>query len=211
MAAGDRTAHPDRSGDDDVLRRLRQGTAAEHEDVERTLGLLDPGLDHARLTSILDRMHGFWDAAEAGLDRWAAGAPSDAAAVDWPRRRRAHLFAADLQALGSAPSAPAPALPALTGTDQALGRLYVLEGSTLGGVFIDRHLATLPGLTGVRVAAFSPYGDGTGSMWAAFRRVTRERVAAGGDATTMVGSARATFSALADWCRPVAAAPGATA
>jgi heme oxygenase len=88
-------------------------------------------------------------------------------------------------------------------TDHALGRLYVLEGSTLGGTFIDRHLASLPQLSGVRIRAFSPYGSETGAMWAAFRRVVRERVAAGGDADAMIGSARETFRALAAWCHPV--------
>ena len=79
--------------------------------------------------------------------------------------------------------------------------MYVLEGSTLGGAFIDRHLASLPQLAGVRVRAFSPYGAETGAMWHAFRRVARERVAAGGDARS-VDSARATFRALDAWCRP---------
>ena len=71
-------------------------------------------------------------------------------------------------------------LDPVTGTDAALGRLYVLEGSTLGGVFIDRHLAALPRLAGLpRLHAFSPYGAETGAMWAAFRRQTRARVDAG--------------------------------
>ncbi|WP_116451260.1 biliverdin-producing heme oxygenase [Blastococcus litoris] len=196
-----------RSGGEDVLRRLRTGTAEEHEDVERTLDLLDPDLARDRLAAVLERMHGFWLAAEAGLDAWAGAHPGDAAAVDWPRRRRAALFAGDLRSLDAAPAAAGPSLPPLAGTDEALGRLYVLEGSTLGGTFIDRHLASLPHLAGVRVRAFSPYGGETGAMWAAFRRVTRERVAAGGSPGTMVDSARATFRALATWCRPVAPVP----
>ncbi|MGY1803712.1 biliverdin-producing heme oxygenase [Blastococcus sp. SYSU D00922] len=208
MAADDGMAHArNRSGDDDVLRRLRTGTAEEHEDVERTLDLLDPDLARNRLAAVLDRMHGFWLASEAGLDAWAGTHPADAAALDWPRRRRAAMFAEDLRALDAAPSSGGPTLPPLAGTDEALGRLYVLEGSTLGGTFIDRHLASLPHLADVRVRAFSPYGGETGAMWAAFRRVTRERVAAGGSPDTMVDSARATFRALAAWCRPVAAVP----
>src|SRR3954468_5393500 len=98
-------------------------------------------------------MHGFWVAAEAGLDAWAARHPADADDVSWPRRRRAALFAADLRALGgdgtaaaaSCPRRPGaalfaaglralggngtaepPRLPAIADTDQALGRLYVL-------------------------------------------------------------------------------------
>jgi len=89
------------------------------------------------------------------------------------------------------------------GTDQALGLLYVLEGSTLGGIVIGRHLASLPHLSDVRIRAFSPYGHETGAMWAAFRQVTRDRVATGGNADAIVRSARATFRALATWCRVV--------
>jgi heme oxygenase len=189
-------------GATDVLRRLRTGTAAAHEAVERTLDLLDPGLDRLRLTAVLDRMHGFWRAAEAGLDDWAARFPSDAGTVGWSARRRAGLFADDLLALGAAPAGTEPALPAVTDTDDALGRLYVLEGSTLGGTFIDRHLAALPALSGVRLRAFSPYGAKTGAMWHAFRRVTRDRVAMGGDADAMLSAATGTFRALAEWCRP---------
>jgi heme oxygenase len=204
MAAEDGIALRDDRGTDDVLRLLRTATAAEHEDVERTLDLLDPSLTRHRLAQVLDAMHGFWRAAEAGLDDWAARCPADAQRVDWPRRRRAALFATDLRELGAPATDTAPLLPSVPGTDEALGRMYVLEGSTLGGVLIDRHLAVLPGLAGVTVGAFSPYGSETGAMWAAFRRTTRARVAAGGDAAAMLASARTTFAGLAGWCRRAA-------
>ncbi|MGY1810360.1 biliverdin-producing heme oxygenase [Blastococcus sp. SYSU D00669] len=198
MAAG-REAPP-RDGAD-VLRALRTATAREHEQVESALDLMSPELDRERLADVLTRLHAFWRAAEAGLDRWAEHAPDDAAALDWGRRRRSALFAADLAALGAAASAELPELPGVGSTDEALGRMYVLEGSTLGGTFIDRHLAALPGL-GVRVGAFSPYGEDTGVMWHAFRSFTRRRTE---DADRVVGAASATFRALAEWCAPVAA------
>ena len=81
--------------------------------------------------------------------------------------------------------------------------MYVLEGSTLGGAFIDRHLSGLPQLAGCPATVLLPYGTETGAMWHEFRRTTRERVAAGGDADAMVAAARDTFAALAAWCRPV--------
>ena len=189
----------------DVLQLLRSGTATEHEDLERTLDLMDPDLQKSRLVGVLDRMHGFWAAAEADLDAWADRHPADAAAVDWPRRRRAALFADDLRALDADDTPGRPQLPPVRGTDEALGRMYVLEGSTLGGTFIDRHLAGLPQLADVRLRAFSPYGPDTGAMWHAFRRVTRHRIADGGDAHAVVAAARTTFAVLADWCRPVGA------
>lgn len=211
MAAGNHAAlEDDRGTDDDVLRLLRTGTAAEHEDVERTLALLDPALGRPRLVHVLDLMHGFWRAAEAGLDAWAADRPADADRLQWSRRRRAALFAGDLQTLGAAPSGATPQLPPVRGTDEALGRLYVLEGSTLGGVFIDRHLSGLPELADVTLRAFSPYGSETGAMWASFRRETRARITDGGDTGTVLAAARTTFGDLAGWCRP-AALPGVLA
>lgn len=206
MAAGEEAVPPGDPGGADVLRMLRSGTAAEHESVERTLDLLAPELDRSRLTGVLTRMHGFWRAAEAGLDDWAARFPSDAEAVTWSARRRSGLFAADLGRLGAVPSDAGPVLPPVGDTDDALGRLYVLEGSTLGGTFIDRHLTGLPSLSGVRLRAFTPYGAETGAMWHAFRRVTRDRVAGGGDADAMLTAATGTFRALEEWCRPAGAA-----
>jgi heme oxygenase (biliverdin-IX-beta and delta-forming) len=204
-AAGE--ASPRHTRNADVLTELRTATAVEHEQVETTLGLMDHDLGRDRLVAVLVRLHAFWTAAEAGLDAWAHRWPADAETVAWSRRRRAHLFAEDLRTLGAEPDpAPLPDLPPVEDTDHALGRLYVLEGSTLGGTFVSRHLATLPALgPDVRLGAFSPYGAETGAMWHAFRRVTRDRVAAGGDAGRVVGAARATFSALAAWCAPVGA------
>jgi heme oxygenase len=196
MAAGAR----DRA---DVLQILRTATAHEHEQVESALDLLNPALDRARLTEVLTLLHGFWRTAEDGLDAWAEREPADSAGVDWPSRRRGALFAADLRALGAQPADGVPELPPVAGTDEALGRLYVLEGSTLGGTFIDRHLATLPDLAPtVRLRAFSPYGPETGARWHAFRRFTRARTE---DPERVVAAAGATFRALAGWCAPVAA------
>ncbi|MFW3171466.1 biliverdin-producing heme oxygenase [Geodermatophilus sp. CPCC 206100] len=199
---------PRDAGRADVLTVLRSATAGTHEQVETALALMDPDLHRDRLVAVLTRLHAFWRSAEAGLDDWARREPADAQAVGWSRRRRAHLFARDLEALDAGtPAGIGPDLPPVEDTDQALGRLYVLEGSTLGGTFISRHLATLPTLgPGVRVGAFSPYGGETGAMWHAYRRVTREHVAAGGDAGRVVDAARATFAALAEWCAPVAVA-----
>jgi heme oxygenase len=181
---------------------LRAATADHHSRVEAALDLLDPALSRERLTGALVALHGFWVAAEAGLDRWAQREPGTAVALGWARRRRATLFAADLETLGADPAAsPLPDLPPVQDTDEALGRLYVLEGSTLGGTSIDRHLAALPEFGAhARVRAFSPYGPDTGAMWAAYRRATREHVAGEGDAAGVVAAARATFAVLAAWC-----------
>ncbi len=183
-----------------VLPSLRAATAVEHTRVETALDLLAPDLTRDRLRDALGRLHGFWLAAESGLDAWAARTPADADALDWPRRRRSALFATDVAGLGGPAAPPRPRLPEVAGTDDALGRMYVLEGSTLGGRFIDRHLTGLSALDGVRVRAFSPYGEDTGRMWRSFRTAAERHVDAGGDPERIVGAAVGTFAALAGWC-----------
>jgi heme oxygenase (biliverdin-IX-beta and delta-forming) len=184
---------------EDVLRRLRTATADDHARVEAALDLMDPALDRPRLAAAMSVLHGFWAAAEEGLARWADGHADDAARVDWPQRRRAHLYEADLHELGATASTARPALPEVRDTDEALGRMYVLEGATLGGTFIDRHLAGLPALSGLRLTAFSPYGERTGGMWHSFRLTTRAHAAGRGDSDRVVDAACRTFAALVDW------------
>ena len=51
----------------------------------------------------------------------------------------------------------------------ALGILYVVEGSSLGGRFILKNLETIPGLdNGKGVSYFTGYGNKTGSQWKNF-------------------------------------------
>jgi heme oxygenase len=84
------------------------------------------------------------------------------------------------------------------GLEAALGSLYVMEGSTLGGQVISRILDRSPDLIG-RVRYFDPYGPRTGAMWRAFRAGLRGRVAAGADRRSIVAAAVQTFELLEDW------------
>lgn len=51
----------------------------------------------------------------------------------------------------------------------ALGILYVMEGSTLGGRFILKNISTISGLDkGLGISYFQGYGEKTGSYWKTF-------------------------------------------
>ncbi len=88
---------------------------------------------------------------ESALDR------SGAAAVvpDWPNRRRSHLLAADLAALGLSVPETAEAA-AFDGVAAILGGIYVLEGSRLGGALLKRSVS--PDLPAAFLAATNPGG-----------------------------------------------------
>ncbi len=52
---------------------------------------------------------------------------------------------------------------------EAMGALYVMEGSTLGGKLIAKSLRTCSDWPVRGICYFNPYGERTGAMWAAFQ------------------------------------------
>lgn len=173
-----------------------------HEQVEATLDLLDPALTPARLGAVLVRFHSFWAAAERVLDAWALATPALAGDLDWPRRRRTAALRVDALALGGQldrGAAPAPVAGPATDAD-ALGWLYVSEGSTLGGAVISRRLEPL----GLAVRSFTPYGEGPGPMWRRYHEVLDAWVADDEIRAHAVATAAArSFDALAEWIAPL--------
>ncbi len=139
------------------------------------------------------------------MDEWAAVHPRTAQDLAWSQRRRRRLFEQDLLALGGGPLRPGPVLPGVPTTAAALGRLYVLEGSSLGGQVINASLAARDGaLSVVRLRGLSPYGDRTGAMWRDYRRIVATWPVE--DADVVVASAVETFVGLEAWVAPLAEA-----
>jgi heme oxygenase len=194
-----------------VSRLLRERTLLTHGRVEAQLDLLDAGLTTNRVFSVIERFWGFWAVGEAAINEWAAAHLAEADALQWPRRRRAHLFAQDLTAMGMEPGRLAMVLcppPVFVHLEQAqvLGWLYVTEGSTLGGALIDRHVRSLSRLHGSPPCCFTPYSEGPGPMWRSFRAELQHF--AGADSTrtgAVIDAAAATFDSLERWLVPLAA------
>ena len=143
---------------------LRTETAALHRAVEAHLDLLRPCLTLTGYAEILSRFWCVYQPLEAALDPiLAAELPGY-----YPERRRLPSLEADLAWLKVDPAGlrPHPHVPAIPDLAAALGALYVIEGSTLGGQVISRHLRLQFDLTPTRGASFfSGYGDATGARW----------------------------------------------
>jgi heme oxygenase len=121
---------------------LRHATAAVHERLHHipVFAALAAGrLDRGGYISLLGRLYGFHDPLEAAVAQ--AGPPG----LQFAQWRRAHLLRSDLAALGQSEAA-IEALPRHTvpgsgwSPAYAMGCLYVIEGSTLGGQHLARHL-----------------------------------------------------------------------
>lgn len=184
-----------------ILQRLRRDTHAQHEAVEANPfnEALGAGTATAAQTAwFLGKLYGFVQPLEKQL---AALAPTLDPAWELPARRRAHLIPADLaDLLGPAAPLPppCPVLPPLATPAQALGVLYVLEGSTLGGQVIARQLEKA-GLGAAR-RYFTAYGALTGPRWQATCRLLAEAATPENEAE-IVASAQRTFADLGAWLR----------
>lgn len=167
-----------------VLALLRAGTDECHQRLERRLALLDEELSAARYAAVLVRFHAIWQ----GLEPRLAELLDDEAF--WRPRRRLPWLDADLAGLGCAtPALVGP--PVLESLAAGLGALYVVEGSTLGGRVILRHLDRL----GLRPATyFAGYGEATGRMWKGF--LAKLQAVPESAAATAVAGATATFAHL---------------
>ncbi|WP_342151152.1 biliverdin-producing heme oxygenase [Methylorubrum sp. SB2] len=151
---------------DTLHARLRVATAEAHEALERDLDWQERVATLPGYRALLARLRGFHAAYEPAI----AVALADEAFFA-PRRRLAALDA-DLAALGLDDAAraalPAPLAPRLAGEGAAMGALYVLEGSTLGGLVIGRHVGGLHG-AGTPLAYYAGRGREAGPLWRAFR------------------------------------------
>ena len=182
-----------------MLARLRAVTRPAHDRLEGALGLLDERLDRDAYKQVLERFHGFW----RGWEPQVAALLQDQPFLD--PRRRLHLLEADLAVLGSSACAvdalPACPLPLLHGAAEALGSLYVMEGSTLGGRVIQRNVERCLGFDGrFGCSYFAGYGANTGMMWRSF--LARLDEAPATDAERIATGAAATFERLAYWLPP---------
>jgi len=180
------------------INRLRDSTWAEHKSVEGTMPVMKPDLTREEYVACLQRLHGIVAAWE---DTAVEEAPSSMQDFLLARRRR-HLLEADLGWLGAAHNEENRAsLPDLTDQASFLGALYVMEGSTLGGQLIARHLEQTLGLEpGRGDLYFRGHGTQTGPMWREVCDLLRMEVSQD-QADRVIESARRMFQAFGSWMR----------
>lgn len=184
-----------------LLERLKADTAERHDRLERALDLMRPGLTRTEWTRLVARFYGFYRPWEEMLANMTAG--GELAPLVAERRKlpwlQQDLAALNLSAADCAALPLCTRLPSLATTAQVLGSMYVLEGATLGGQFIARHVEATLGFSGGRgYSFFGSYGAATGRMWQAFR-ATLSAYAPRVDHDSMVASACETFDRFHNW------------
>lgn len=92
---------------------------------------------------------------------------------DLPSRRKSELLLNDIESATGESYEPSQLnfFP-INNTFEALGALYVMEGSTLGGIIIRKMLMKiLPADSDRHLTFFGGYGSETGFMWETFKNV----------------------------------------
>jgi heme oxygenase len=187
------------------IQKLRQETEADHHNVEGAVPLMHPGLNIAEYVQCLQRIHGVVAAWE---ERATEVAP------EWLQpsllaRQRSPLLERDLKWFGVAEKDDRrPTLPEMNNVPSLFGTMYVMEGSTLGGQLIARHVeAALHLSEGQGNSYFRGHGSQTGPLWKEFCEMLKLRIA---DEQTdaVVVSAKAMFSTFGKWMQRKSAVDG---
>ena len=172
----------------DAHKRLRDATQADHQRLEDRMDILGRIGRPDDRRALVEGFHALHTEAEAALAPWLADAPG----LAFDARRRSVQLGRDLVALGGN-ARPAPAAPIVVSSlSEALGRLYVLEGSTLGGRMIRKAVEGRgEGMLGL--SFLDPYGDQVGARWREFLAVVDSHARTPADLAALTSGAVAGF------------------
>lgn len=185
-----------------ILQRLKQETRSYHEQLERKLNICTEHLTLAKYTSILVRFLGFYQPVELLLSTFQQ---EHILYREIERRGKTLWLLQDLKALGIADTdltvLPTCAdLPSLGTLYQALGCMYVLEGATLGGQIIIKHVQhVLHQDEHYGCAFFHGYGSDTGAMWRAFCELLVTQISNVEAEDAVICAASKTFTLFHQW------------
>lgn len=147
-----------------IQEELRKQTAAAHQQLEKLvvsrLKNIRSNEDYADLLKIF---YAYFNRLEEAIRPYI----SNEVLPDYAERRHAISLADDIVCLGGQLiDLPEVSVPSIDNTVKALGALYVMEGSVMGGPIITQILAKY-GIT-KGTSFFSGYGAETGKKWDAF-------------------------------------------
>ena len=178
---------------------IKKITAPAHQALE---GFLIPVIknvftipDYVRLLRLF---YGFYKPVEDALEAFAI----HEVLSDYEQRRKAQAIMRDLETLNQ-PSLDAPLctfIPLIRGREEAFGALYVLEGSTLGGLIIKKILQRnlqQEGEPGFEF--FTGYADRTAERWEGFKAVLDTQYKSAEQLHRVCATAVQTFTQLNKW------------
>ncbi len=179
-----------------LMARLRAETDIAHRRLEERLDVTSRLSERIRYVGLLQIFYGIYQPFEHLLEQRFG---PEIAGMELASRCKSPWIVEDLRLLDADTRHEDASmyLPDLRTEAEALGVLYVLEGSTLGGQMISRMVERDLGIgpqNGARF--FHGYGSETGIRWRAFGKALE---AAQPDPVNLLSAANATFTAFERW------------
>lgn len=181
----------------DAASVLRSETSQAHRNIEKTLGmgqLMDKRISLVQYANILSVWHNWLQVNEAEI----FGMLADCAPRDLAVRTKGHWLDQDLQQLAHLPNQVSVTCTPkifLRSKFEALGALYVLEGSSMGGQLIIKRLRSKLD-TDLSHHFYTGYGEQTLTMWRGFIEHINECLTTPAAISQGVEGANKTFESL---------------
>jgi len=174
-----------------LAHRLRVETAELHHSTEDLLGIPGSVTDVARYGTLLATSLAFYSGVQHGLEDAGWAGRWDELGIDIRSHDRTELLRADLRELGRPTSDVEGMAVDIAGFPAALGWLYVVEGSALGGRFIAP--AIIVALGPVPTRFYRGEGREHPAPWRSVQAALATFDSAGGDADAVIAGAVAAF------------------
>ncbi|MFV0389768.1 MAG: biliverdin-producing heme oxygenase [Pyrinomonadaceae bacterium] len=177
------------------MMKLKEATAQQHEALESTVNVMDSVFSMDDYRILIQKFYSFYSAIEPKLAEMDWGSVS----YNFDERLKTPKLKRDLENLGldTAEIPICENLPQIDTFQQALGALYVLEGATLGGQVIKRHLRSSLDLDESNGGDFfAGYGELTGPRWKEFSSFASEYVEKNGGDEEVIEAAKSTFDSF---------------
>ena len=161
---------------DNIMDRLRNDTKTAHQQLEKvTIPYIKKATDDQQYAVLLHMFYGYFKQVETRIHALV----DKTLLPDIEERRQSAALEDDLKIIGNtAPLVLSHEIPNLQTVPQALGAMYVLEGSTLGGQHISKMLAKQLNRTAENgISFFSGYGAATMGKWGIFTAMMNEYAA----------------------------------
>jgi heme oxygenase (biliverdin-IX-beta and delta-forming) len=183
-----------------IAERIKTITAYSHQTLEKSIVSLIRELETAQdYIDLLSLFYSYFGGVEGLMAEY--NLVNDL--PDYYERRKAVIISEDILALGGKipQICEPPYLPRITGRFQALGALYVLEGSTLGGVHIVKMIRNKLPQTENAFSFFSAYGNQTLTMWHKFKYKLDRCTEIENDIALILSGAEDTFNKFEKWIK----------
>ncbi len=155
-----------------IAEKLKEATKHHHDAVEKGMyveEIFNKTLSKQQYEDLIKVNYAFHSLIEEKVFNLLPA--EDKQLLNIEKRRKLPALTTDRQAL-SLPQEIIPQLeiqvPDYNNKDEALGALYVMEGATLGGNVIVKHLKQTPGFSNMSFNYYGIYQHNTGDYWKAF-------------------------------------------